>query len=66
MTGLDWPALMGAGINGLGLKPSEFWALTPLELLLMLGRGDGATPLGRDRLVELAAAFPDATERSDD
>lgn len=55
----DWPALMRAGIKGLGLRPAEFWALTPVELMLMLGGGSGAAPLSRSRLEELARAFPD-------
>ena len=59
MTGFDWPALMRAGICGLGLRPEEFWALTPAELRLMLGIGADRGPLGRDRLEDLLAAFPD-------
>ncbi|TCP61927.1 putative phage protein (TIGR02216 family) [Rhodovulum bhavnagarense] len=59
MTGFDWGALMRAGIRGLGLKPAEFWALTPAELMLMLGAGGGSTPMTRARLEELARAFPD-------
>lgn len=55
----DWPALMRAGMRGLGLRPDQFWALTPAELLLMLGEGSGAPPLSRSRLEELAARFPD-------
>lgn len=58
----DWAAMMRAGINGMGLRPAEFWALTPAEFLLMLGHGGGIAPLGRDRLTELAAAFPDTTK----
>lgn len=57
--GFDWPALMRAGMRGLGLQPAEFWRLTPAELLLMLGEGSGTAPLGRARLDELAASFPD-------
>ncbi|PTQ68551.1 putative phage protein (TIGR02216 family) [Celeribacter persicus] len=57
--GFEWPALMRLGIRGLGLKPAEFWALTPAELLLMLGAGSGTAPMGRARLEELARAFPD-------
>ncbi|ATG47225.1 hypothetical protein CEW89_06370 [Celeribacter ethanolicus] len=57
--GFEWPALMRLGIKGLGLRPSEFWALTPAELLLMLGAGSGTAPMGRARLEELAKAFPD-------
>jgi uncharacterized phage protein (TIGR02216 family) len=46
-------------MKGLGLKPWEFWALTPAELQLMLGEGDGTKPMGRERLTELMSAFPD-------
>ncbi|MGK7652587.1 phage tail assembly chaperone [Roseovarius sp. B08] len=41
---IDWPALMRAGIRGLGLRPWEFWALTPAELELMLGKPSGVAP----------------------
>jgi len=57
--GFDWPALMRAGIQGLGLTPEAFWRLTPAELLLMLGEDSGQAPMGRDRLEALAARFPD-------
>ena len=58
--GLDWPGLMRAGITGLGLKPAEFWALTPAELALMLGLEPGVGGgMTRARLDELAARFPD-------
>ncbi len=59
MAGFDWPALMRAGMRGLGLKPWEFWALTPAELQLMLGEGGSAKPMGRARLDELLTAYPD-------
>lgn len=62
----DWPMLMRAGINGLGLKPAEFWALTPMELMIMLGRDGGTAPLGRDRLDALTTAFPDIGETPDE
>ncbi|HBZ43110.1 MAG TPA: hypothetical protein DEO85_03445 [Maritimibacter sp.] len=56
----DWPGLLRLGLRGLGLKPREFWALTPAELTVMLGRdGFGANALDRARLDDLAAAFPD-------
>ncbi|MBU2935635.1 MULTISPECIES: rcc01693 family protein [Pacificibacter] len=64
--GFDWPALMRAGINGLRLRPVEFWALTPAELLLMLGAGSGAAPLSRARLDELAQAYPDKAPHKTD
>ena len=62
MSSMDWPGLMRAGMLGLGLKPQEFWALTPAELRLMLGDSADAAPMGRARLDELAAAFPDRRE----
>lgn len=66
--GLDWPGLSRVGLRGLGLRPWEFWRLTPAELAVMLGEVAGAPPLTRDRLAELAARWPDgpggASERS--
>lgn len=62
MSGFDWPALMHAGMRGLGLRPAEFWALSPAELAFLLGHGAGAPPLTRARLSELAQAYPDKTE----
>ncbi|WP_051909565.1 rcc01693 family protein [Paenirhodobacter enshiensis] len=61
MTGgsLDWPGLMRAGMRGLGLRPAEFWALTPAELALMLGVEASNPPLTRARLREMAARWPD-------
>lgn len=59
MTGFDWPGLLRAGLHGLGLKPAEFWALTPAELMLMLGVDEASAPMGRARLEELTRAFPD-------
>lgn len=56
---MDWPGLMRAGLQGLGLRPAEFWALTPAELALMLGAEARAAPLTRARLEELAALWPD-------
>ena len=58
MNGFDWRALLRAGAV-LGLKPGEFWRLTPVEFALLLGREGGDAPLCRSRLEELAAAFPD-------
>ncbi|MGR3547115.1 MAG: rcc01693 family protein [Roseovarius sp.] len=55
----DWPALMRAGIQGLGLRPAEFWALTPAELRLMLGERQGVQPMARAGLEALLRAFPD-------
>lgn len=55
----DWAGLMRLGLRGLGLRPAEFWALTPIELMVMLGRDQARPPMGRARLEELARAFPD-------
>jgi len=66
MSSFDWPGLIRAGIGGLGLRPDEFWALTPGELALMLGPGSGAVPLSRGRLDELAEAFPDRVKGDED
>ena len=55
----DWPALMRLGLHHLRLAPEEFWALTPAELRVMLGEAATARPMGRHRLDELLAAFPD-------
>ncbi len=62
MTAIDWHGLMRAGLQGLGLRPPEFWALTPAELRMMLGAEQAVPPLTRARLEELAAAFPDRRE----
>lgn len=66
MSGFDWPALMQAGLRGLGLKPAEFWALTPAELRVMLGDARGTAPLGRARLDALMQAHPDTRGANDD
>lgn len=63
MSGIDWPGLMRAGLEGLHLTPEVFWRLTPLELRVMLGVDSAVPPLTRTRLAELAAAFPDTGER---
>ncbi|MDP5305651.1 rcc01693 family protein [Paracoccus spongiarum] len=57
--GLDWPGLMRAGLRGLGLRPDQFWSLTPAELALMLGVEAGPPAMTRSRLAALASRFPD-------
>lgn len=59
MKAIDWAGLMQVGLHGLGLQPSEFWRLTPVELRIKLGAQSGAAPLTRARLDDLARAFPD-------
>lgn len=56
---MDWPGLMRVGLHELRLSPAEFWKLTPAELLLIMGAEGREAPLGRSRLEELAALFPD-------
>jgi uncharacterized phage protein (TIGR02216 family) len=55
----DWAGLMRAGMTGLRLRPEEFWRLTPVELLLMLGREAREARFGRAELDALARQFPD-------
>lgn len=66
MGGLDWPGLMRAGMQGLGLAPDQFWSLTPAELALMLGVDTGAAPMTRSRLEALARAWPDRKAKQED
>ncbi|MCF3974793.1 phage tail assembly chaperone [Paracoccus sp. EGI L200073] len=57
---------MRAGLHGLGLRPDQFWTLTPAELALMLGIEGESPAMTRGRLAELAARFPDqGTAQSD-
>jgi len=58
----DWPALLRAGVRGLGLRPAQFWRLTPAEFRLMLA---GNAPMGRGALDALSQAYPDE-KRTDD
>ena len=66
MSGFDWPGLMQAGLHSLGLKPAEFWALTPAELRVMLGQTKGGAPLVRGQLDALMQAYPDITGANDE
>ncbi|MDZ7905062.1 MAG: phage tail assembly chaperone [Cypionkella sp.] len=59
-TGLLRAALAPTALGGLGLMPVQFWALTPIELRVMLGREGGGALMSRARLTELAARYPDA------
>lgn len=70
MAGLDWPglmrvALMRPALGGLGLRPEEFWRLTPAELALMLAEPQAARPLDRAGLDRLLRAFPDRKDETD-
>ncbi len=57
--GFDWPQLMRLGLTKLGLRPDQFWALTPNELMVMLGLDGRGAPSMRARLDELLLQFPD-------
>jgi uncharacterized phage protein (TIGR02216 family) len=66
---VDWPGLMRLGLGSLRLSSQEFWSMTPGELRLALeGAGilpvAAAGPMGRRRLAELMANFPDAGGQS--
>ena len=54
---------MAFGLGVLRLAPACFWAMTPRELAAAIdghiGRGPRSAPLGRGRLAQLMAAFPD-------
>lgn len=66
MVGLDWAAMLRAGFRSGGLRPHEVWALTPAELLLLVGPGRGAAPLGRQGLDALIRHFPDLERDRDE
>ena len=70
MNRIAWHRLMRLGLAQLGLRPAEFWDLTPAELMVMAGLGEGAAVLGRSEFEALTARFPDgprmrSTEGSD-
>ena len=57
---IDWPGLLCVALSNLGLRPAEFWRLTPVEFLLMAGVRPGSNPaMTRRELTELLARFPD-------
>jgi uncharacterized phage protein (TIGR02216 family) len=59
--------MMRAGMCGLGIRPTEFWDLTPAELLLLLGLEDGGVrAFDRDNLAQLSALYPDTSRMSVD
>ncbi len=65
MATFDWPNLLRAGIHQLGLKPAEFWQLTPAELEVMMGPGFEEMCLSRSGFERLMQTFPDGVEGSD-
>ena len=65
MSGLDWGGLLKAAAAR-GIRPAEMWAMTPVELLIVLGRAGGPAAMGRARLEELAATWPDRPKEKAD
>jgi uncharacterized phage protein (TIGR02216 family) len=63
---IAWNKLLRASVGRLGLKPDEFWDLTPAELLLMLGDQAGCASLSREGMNELMAQFPDGHRENED
>lgn len=61
----DWAGLMRLGLRELRLSPRAFWALTPVELMILAGLDGAHAPLTRARLQDLAARYPDARKGSD-
>lgn len=59
MSKVNWAALMRLGMVELRLRPEQFWALTPAELMLMTGMGGEGTSLSRAGFADLSASFPD-------
>lgn len=61
-----WEALLKAGLYSLRLKPEEFWALTPVELRLMLGVDEVQGPMTRAGLAALENMYPDKSMDGND
>ena len=59
MKRVAWPKLLRLGLRDLRLDPETFWNLTPAELMLIAGYGEGAEALSRAGFNDLAARFPD-------
>lgn len=60
MSGIAWDELLKVGLGDLRLDPEVFWSLTPVELMLLSGRGSTpAQTLDRGVLGELMKRFPD-------
>ena len=66
MSRINWPDIMRAGLVQLRLRPVEFWALTPAELMVMLGHGGVSATMGRARLTDLLRLYPDVPASEND
>jgi uncharacterized phage protein (TIGR02216 family) len=57
---IDWLRLMRLGLVEIGLRPREFWDMTPAELMLLAGiDARGGAAMTRPGLDALMARFPD-------
>ncbi len=59
MSRFDSAALLRCGLRQCGLRPDEFWALTPAEFGLLIGMDEAGPALTRDGFAALMAAYPD-------
>ncbi|PTV97138.1 putative phage protein (TIGR02216 family) [Rhodobacter aestuarii] len=57
--------MLRAGLQGLHLRPAEFWALSPAELALMLGATGQGGALSRAGLAALAKRWPDTPAKGE-
>lgn len=55
---LPWVRIFEVGVRSLGLSPQDLWDLSPAEFRILAGDG-GPAPMGRRRMDDLLAAFPD-------
>ena len=54
--GMDWATLMRLGLGHLRLHPTQFWDLSPRELMVMLGLNSSSQmPMTRTALADLEA-----------
>ena len=61
---MAWAAMLRLAMRDLGLRPEDFWALTPVEFAIFAGIEAGSAPLTRSVLAALEAEYPDKGEPS--
>ena len=60
MAAFDWAAMIRVGIGQLRLPVADFWALTPVELMILVNPdGSQIRPMGRSGFEAMQAQFPD-------
>jgi uncharacterized phage protein (TIGR02216 family) len=57
-----WPQLMRLGLTEMGLAPSVFWNLTPVELMMLSG-SNPVEMISRKQFEKLLERFPDDKHR---